>query len=340
MINKLGLLLLFNVVGTFVPGYALDLDEVMRNLIYPAQVSYQGEETIIFWTTRGASISTKIKIYVKPGKLRIEYLTPKNMQTTVLIDDGNFVYSYDTAAKKALQLKTSSFKTENGELKYGLLKKNYKPVFLRDTKIDQQQAEIILIKPINPANPSREITVAKQNSAVLEEKLFNLTDNLIYNSYFTDIDFSFSPPDSLFTLPEDVKIIKPAARGESASQSFEDVTEAFKHINFKFHLPAYLPNGYIFEKVVIFSEKDKKYVQLQYYDGLNSISLFETLFNISISAQLNLQLNESKLVEGEVVKVFYNIPSNLIYKKLNYMNCFIIANMSQDELSKMLLSLK
>jgi len=341
MRNKIGLVLFFNFIsiGSVLPGQTIDWEEVMRTLIYPAQVSYRGEETIIFCTPKGENVTTRVKIFFKPGKLRIEYLFPPDMTTTVLIDDGKYMYSYDTVAKKAFQFKTSFLQIENGEQKYKLLKKNYTPVYLRETEIGKQKVHAVQIKPLNPANPPREIAVAVINNTVLEEKLFNLAHDLIYSSFFTEVNFALDFPDSLFILPADVEII-PSQNGAENS-SFEDVTAALKHIDFKFRLPAYIPDGYVFDKVMILeADNNKRYVQLQYHDGLNSISLFETLFNISISAQLNLGLNETKLVEGEVVKVFYNIPSSLIYKKLNYMNCFVIGNLAKEELSKMLLSIK
>jgi len=300
--------------------YGISEKEIKSAIYNYPGTNYYGTETIIFWSENGKSISCESKVFFKsPNKMRIEYKGSKNLSKYIVIDDGEYEYLYNTA-KNIVTTSISFYKTDNIDKNFDLLKKNYDLISLGSENIAGRATDIVAIKPKNPENPFlRKIWIDKKYHIILQDKIFQ-NEELLHLSHFTTIDFPKDLPDKLFVLPQNIKNVLKTDK----ETSFLDIESAKKKINFKLLVPKFIPEEYVFDKVDLVKKKNYEFVRIQYTDGLNVLSLFETPINIDFR----------DFQEPEIMNY------KILYRKYKGINLTVIGILSKETLRKVINSVR
>jgi len=296
--------------------YGISEKEIKSAIYNYPETNYYGTETIIFWSENGKSISCESKVFFKsPNKMRIEYKGSKNLSKYIVIDDGEYEYLYNTA-KNIVTTSISFYKTDNIDKNFDLLKKNYDLISLGSENIAGRATDIVAIKPKNPENPLlRKIWIDKKYHIILQDKIFQ-NEQLLHLSHFITIDFPEDLPDKLFVLPQNIKNVLKTDK----ETSFLDIESAKKKINFKLLVPKFIPEEYIFDKVDLVKKKNYEFVRIQYTDGLNVLSLFETPINIDFR-----DFQEPEIINYKIV-----------HRKHKGINLTVIGILSKETLRKVI----
>lgn len=119
----------------------------VKNLVYPADISYIQEETIIYWSDNGEkTIATKARVYYEPYKMRTEYLAPLEMTDIVLIDDGEYVYSIHKNNNVAIKLEKSALSFEGiDKNQCDLMTNNYMFRVLKKKRYFQGEDQLLFL---------------------------------------------------------------------------------------------------------------------------------------------------------------------------------------------------
>jgi outer membrane lipoprotein-sorting protein len=301
--------------------YGISIEYKIKDAIYYSKTSYSGIQTIIFWSAKGKSIACEAKIFFKaPNKMRIEYEGNKNLSQHILIDNGEYEYLYDKTKNIAYVSISPHKNIGDIDEKFKLLKKNYQFVLLGSENIAGRVTDVVAIKSQNKENPWRKIWIDNEYHIILQDKTFQ-EDELLHLSNFTTINFPKELSDDLFILPGNVKIIPKTSK----VTSFTDIKKLQEKTKFKLFLPSYIPEGYVFDKADLVEKKKYEFVRIQYSDGLNILSLFETPTKIDFRGYQ----------EPEQIMNY-----KLVYRKYKGINFTIIGVLSHKMLSQIINSIK
>jgi outer membrane lipoprotein-sorting protein len=320
----------------FVYGQEILIEEKVKSAISYPTVTYCGREIIIFWSTKGMSQSSEAEVYFRaPYKVRIEYKAPSNLSQQIVINDGENEYLYDT--KRNIAIREVSFYHYASDIdnKFRLLKENYDFTLSGTEKIAGRPADVITIKPRNKDDISKKIWVDKEYNIILQEKTFQPDGNLLCDSHFTNIDFPKELSDKLFSLPKNTKVVV----RDFKVTTFSDIKDLKGKLKFPFLFPSYVPRGYVFDKANLIQEKNSEFVQIQYSDGLNILSLFETLAEVD-SGNYKLLEEVSDLDNNKQIRLFHLPPGKVLHRKYKGINITLIGNMSKKALVETISSIK
>lgn len=321
--NKILFLFLFSLIApascTFI--YGNTIDEEVKDAICAQDINYSGLETIIFWVSKSKTRAGETKVYSnQSGMMRIEYLSPKHLSHHVIIDDGKFEYLYDTLENTAVKSVSCNACIENLDDKFNLLKKNYDLVRAGSESIAGRKTDIIELKSKNNDNYLRKLWIDKKYHVILQDKVYK-NKCLIHESHFTSISFPEEIPEDLFTLPETIKIIVP----EQQVTVFKDIAELQKKSKLKIFLPSFLPERYSFDRANLVVEKNSEYVQIQYSNGLDILSIFEV--------PQKIELSDYKFFEE-------SMNYTVLQKKYKGIKLMLIGNISGKNMEKIMKSIK
>jgi outer membrane lipoprotein-sorting protein len=315
-------------------AYGISIENLVKSAIQYPDVPYSATQTTVFWTSRCLSQASEAKIYFSPpAKLRIEYREPGNLAKQVVIDNGRFEFLYDKVKNSAVR-SPSSFNQDDFDDRFDLLKKNYDFIHEGNEKIAGRQALIVVIKSKSGNSPRRRLWIDAEHDVLLQEKAFRPDGSISHMSHFTEISFPDSMPAGFFSLPKNAGI----TRDESGSIDFRDLESVPKKIKFKMLQPVYLPRGYEFETASLVKKNNAPFLRIQYTDGLDTLSLFET--NSAIDFKNYKFFEEAGKAPDEQARFFHLIAGNALYHKRKGLNCLAAGDFSKKELLKVINSLK
>ncbi len=226
-------------------------------------------ETIDF--TRGGA-SAKVKVFQKGNRLRMEYQrqgiqSQQGFPAFVILDDGKTVYRLDVARGIAYESSV-----EKPPERLNLLFQNYQLRLLGIEKLLGRQTALISINPKHPGNPQKKVWIDQQTAVILRMEQFRSDGIRSRSSFYTNIDFGAEVPAELFELPRGFKVVQTEPNAsERLSKS-----EIRRAVGFEILEPRSLPEGYLLDGFHLsHCPMGRPIVHLRYFDGLNSISLFE-----------------------------------------------------------------
>jgi len=208
--------------------------------------------------------SAQVKEFQKGNQLRMEY---QSSPAFVILDDGKTIYRLDVARRTAYE----SF-VEKPPKRLDLLFTNYQLKSLGIKELLGRQTVLISIEPKHPGNPKKKVWIDLSTAIILRMEQFKSNGKRSRMSFYTNIDFDAEVPAEFFKLPQGFKVIQTKPNNcKRLSKS-----EIRKAVGFEILEPRSLPEGYILDGFHLsYCPMGRPMVHLRYFDGLNSISLFE-----------------------------------------------------------------
>ncbi|MEN2984701.1 MAG: sigma-E factor regulatory protein RseB domain-containing protein [Dictyoglomaceae bacterium] len=244
-------------------------DILQEALEKDGKISLQGIEINIFYDENGIpKISISRVIYGGNYKLRREYLAPSSFLGRIIIDDGVKKFEYIPNLRRLI-ISTSGFINDSREIKkkIELIKKNYKILNLGIETITDRKAIVILLVSKYTNLPVLKLWIDVETYFILRKDKYNSDGKLLSRTFFSEIKYGESYPNSLF---------KPDPLWKTENIINEPI---FKEIDIKNsgEIPLELPLGYVLEKLFLIPQvEDFILYYYRYTDGLNTLSFFKT----------------------------------------------------------------
>ncbi|MCS7202190.1 MAG: hypothetical protein NZ841_05390 [Dictyoglomus sp.] len=244
-------------------------DILQEALEKDGKISLQGIEINIFYDENGMpKISISRVIYGGNYKLRREYLAPSLFLGRIIIDDGVKKFEYIPNLRRLI-ISTSGFINDSREIKkrIELIKKNYKILNLGIETITDRKAIVILLVSKYTNLPVLKLWIDIETYFILRKDKYNSDGKLLSRTFFSEIKYGESYPNSLF---------KPDPLWKTENVINEPI---FKEIDIKSsgEIPLELPLGYVLEKLFLIPQvEDFIIYYYRYTDGLNTLSFFKT----------------------------------------------------------------
>jgi outer membrane lipoprotein-sorting protein len=299
--------------------------------------TYQDENDVQFVgtleTTDFTSFSSAtVKIFQKGNWLRMEYQL-QDGASFVILDDGKAVYRLDEAKMTAYE----SF-VEKPPKRLDLLFENYQLKLLSIEKLLGRQTALISIEPKHHGNPQKKVWIDQRTAVILRMELFRSDGKKSSESFYTNIDFDAEVPAEIFKLPQGFSVV----RTEPKTSKRLSRTEIRRAVGFEILEPRSLPEGYILDGFYLsYCPMGMPIVHLRYFDGLNSISLFEHPINCmemggSMMERMMCWMRGRKRGCG-VLQEKHGIAKSLVVDGLI---CIFVGNLSERQLQQMAESLE
>ncbi|MGE5576939.1 MAG: sigma-E factor regulatory protein RseB domain-containing protein [Syntrophothermus sp.] len=278
-VSGIGILAALLALSPPVAGYSEDflvqLLEKANNS--PALVDYIGNQVVVDGTG-GDEHTTVVKIFHRrPGLTRYEYQESADRAGWVVIDDGADIWQFEPRGRLVISFRSISgarLRQQQAE-ELELLRRNYRFRHGGIGKVADREAHIVEITPKHPGSPSQRLWIDRENSLTLKTEKFRANGSLEYLSYFVDIDMAASPDEELFQvkIPPGVDVVR-----HPGVNIFEPVPVLRAKTGVNIRLPNRLPPGFVFAGASMAAlAQFKGGVYLKFTDGLNVISLFETV---------------------------------------------------------------
>jgi outer membrane lipoprotein-sorting protein len=256
-------IILSGINGTY--GAQVDADAILkRAYTVQNQISYAGRQRTTLYSST-SHISADVKVLRRGHSSRLEYLTGP-ATGTIIIDDGKTITYLNPRTKTATVVRTPE-PSEN----LSLLLRNYRPELIGSSTLAQRPCYIIRLTSKYPGNPYKKLWIDKSNFLPLRTDRYNSDGRLAISTYFTSIDFSAEPTQSLFTIPKGWKVLKVSGQPDQ-----ENASAVSRIVGFSLVEPTYLPRGYVRDGYFVCEACPRTCCAgIRYSNGLNVISVFE-----------------------------------------------------------------
>lgn len=254
-------------INNIVIAKELSPQELLKQVyINSSKVSYTAiSETKIF---KPKLFITKARIYNKLQKNKIEYFS-KPLNGTYLIDDGVKLIRFNPY-KKIIFISNSEFNNNQEDL--NLLLNNFNIKIQGEEEILNRKVYILTISSKYIGRNYKKIWVDKEKYIILKSELYNYNNELISSNVFSMVNFNAQINNDLFIpkfIQRNFKII------ETNIDEKYNKTEIEKIIGFDIIEPNYIPAGFKKQGYYLQKRPYKDVGYIQYFDGLNSISIFQ-----------------------------------------------------------------
>ena len=216
--------------------------------------------------------TSTVEIRQKDGKMRMDYKSGISAGLSI-IDDGKNVMRIDN--KNRMVLTRSALPAANDNI--SLLLSNYEVRFKGTEKVANRQTVIVQLLPKQKGNPSKKLWIDRLTFMPLRREHYNSAGVLTTLTFYKEINYLAQIKDSDFEPPKGWRVIKPL-QPDIRKLSKEQISAA---VGFDIVSPKYVPSGYVLDGFYPFGRRGNA-VQVRYFDGLNTISVFERPFRRGI----------------------------------------------------------
>lgn len=243
--------------------------EVARHAaIAPQIVDYEG--TKVLSVLRGETMETVTvsETHKRPGKTRLEYLSPEGLAGRVVIDDGLRNWHYEPRLHTVFE--GPSLAAPAGAPASGLFDR-YRVSLLGIEDVIGRPTAVLRMQP-RVGGGERRLWVDRTTGVALRYEERDPQDGLVMTSYFTRISFGLNIPDALFRPrpPAGARIVDV---GPVAGPLLPPV-EVEKRVRFSLSVPQALPGGFVLAGGRPAQDGALLAAHMHYRDGARSVALF------------------------------------------------------------------
>lgn len=216
--------------------------------------------------------SNNVKVFWKsPGKTRMEYFSG-NIPQMIVITTKDRSIEFSPAENIAYLKEISPQKKELEKTKQNILFSNYEAKIVGKETVSGRAATLIKVGSRYPDRPSKKLWIDDKTSTILKSEQYSSNGNIIFLTYFKNINFNPVMNDSLFLPPLGMPV-KTVSEPKKENFNPEDLS---KLVGFKVVIPAFIPEGYMLEGCYVYQcGCGVDMAHMRFFDGLNSISIFE-----------------------------------------------------------------
>jgi outer membrane lipoprotein-sorting protein len=281
--------------------------------------------------SRQTPASSQVIVCRKPGCSRWEYQSSA-LKGLVMIEKDNAVIRLDPVQKTAT---VGCARREAGA--FDLLLKNYMVTAERTEPIIGRPTDVLVIKHREHDRPAKKVWVDRATNLILRTEYYDCEGRLATLTFFTDIEWNLSPPDSLFDIPDGWKKV---AVGDDPGKHWERESLS-KEVGFAVQEPTYVPAGFALDGFHLYHCRcGVASAHLRYVDGLNSVSVFERYTQCPGRGR-GRGLGWSKgRGGGRNCQLLASQPGRMLVRQAGDLSYILIGDLSEAELSKIADSIK
>ncbi|MFC1562806.1 outer membrane lipoprotein carrier protein LolA [candidate division KSB1 bacterium] len=153
------------------------------------------------------------------------------------------------------------------------MRRNFDINISDDKIIAGRETELIIMTPKKKNGRNIRFWIDKKTGVTLKKEILTLKDKNfipIYEMCFTNIDYE--PPKN----PELFRIKREMSFPNIETKEYATLKEARESIRFPLLIPDYIPDGYQLDRIRTTRERRSVTVHLNYNNGVNSFSVFQT----------------------------------------------------------------
>lgn len=287
---------------TFAVGENLpDPIALFRKALKPS-VAYTCKIVVSHWRSLKGDTAVLREWRLTDGRYRIEYLAPQNLRGTVLVSDGKKRWRI-VKGKAFWEFDVEGLTPE----RLGLLSKNYRLTFLKETTLLGRKVWQIAVEPKIEGKLHHKFWLDAENGIALKAEVADEKGSPIAFMSVTELKF-LNPkeiPNDFFSVPAKGAVAKsPAQLTKTQAQRIWEI-----------RLPENLPFGFALERIEeIMLPKDFPALHAVYTDGLTKISLFVLPKDIRLPLKASRVSVVKKPLGKQVLLVVGSIDKNLLDK--------------------------
>ncbi|MGP8319437.1 MAG: outer membrane lipoprotein-sorting protein [Methanosarcinaceae archaeon] len=250
----------------------------------------------------GENETSRINIMNKmPDKTRSEIIEPAELAGTVMVRNGNMMWTYDPAKNQVTKTtlpENDAFEMDYTKIIKDLMDEN--DIYFKGTeKLDGRSTYVIEATPKDESNrkifSKTCVWVDCENWMLLGVEMYDQDGNPMVKIQYEGVTFNTGIQDSvfIFEIPEGAEVVETSL--EEGMPEKMTLEEARANVSFDVKTPSYLPDGYEFSHTMVFGGEQKT-VSLLYINGQERLYLTEWLSD-------DMEQPESKMGEPEMVSI-------------------------------------
>lgn len=237
----------------------------------PGVIDYEG--TKVMSAVRGdrAQTITVLESYKRPGKLRLEFLSPESVGARLIIDDGATMWQYEPTLHIVIQ-GPSFVGGRSADAQRAVLER-YRPRVLGTEDVIGREAVVVSLTP-RDSGGERRLWVDRTTGVILRTEERDRTGNLAFSAFFTRISFSLNLPSALFRFqpPAGARVFSFYLAGDPVT----NVTKLRAQAGFEVVAPPTLATTYRFVHGTTATYGAFAAATAIYGDGASILTVFQT----------------------------------------------------------------
>jgi outer membrane lipoprotein-sorting protein len=239
----------------------------------PGSLSYRALETLTVTDQHGVHRQQIRLTHRAPDATRREYLSDRGDIERVVVDDGRSHWQYLPQRREVVfspSLRVDEMLWEGRHLD-DLLDSYVVTQVGRET-VGGRSARVLLVAPRRGhPGPSKELWVDDRTGLILRSLLTSADGTTKLAASLSQVRFDGRTWDDDFTPPRNATK-QTVTYEQVAALPVEALARHWKH---RLMVPGGVPRGYLLDSARLLGKGPSSIVQLRYFDGLNTISLFE-----------------------------------------------------------------
>ncbi len=245
------------------------LQEVIRHAaIAPQIVDYEGTKVLSVLRGQTMESVTLIETRKRPGKTRLEFISPEGVAGRLVIDDGLVTWHYEPRLHTVFI--GPSLAPPHDPPPPGWLSE-YDLGLLGVEEVVGRRTAVLSLKH-RSGTGERRLWIDRTTGVALRAEERNPADGLSLVSYFTRISFGLNVPAALFGArnPAGARVVGPAG----PSEPLLTLPETEKAVGFGLEFPLVLPGNFTLRGGAPTRHGSMLAASLEYSDGARSLLLF------------------------------------------------------------------
>lgn len=276
---------------------------LMTALLAPTQYSYQGTIVSVVWSGQHSCSSVIQNYHQAPSYNRWEFVDTCGEPQSIIIDNAQERWEISPTESK-VRVAPSIERCDLAEAHAELIRlyQNYTVSQVGTGQIVGRQTKVLDLSPKFQGNPRQVLWIDTSTGLVLRWEKYKPDGNLSQLGYFSSFELVDKLEPTLFQYTPKYGEVVERRDGSSLPQ---EVVDLQKQLGEVIRYPGTLPPGYQFSRARVLSRyQPNDTVHLQFTDGLNSISVFETFRPFSGVIQWETLLDRAARMTMEDTQVF------------------------------------
>ncbi|MGH2348110.1 MAG: LolA family protein [bacterium] len=237
----------------------------------PSLIDYEG--TKVMSAVRGdrAQTVTVLESYKRPGKLRLEFLSPESVGARLIVDDGATAWQYEPTLHIVIQGPSFVGTRRGDELR--AIMDGYEPRVLGTEEVIGRETVVLALRP-RGGTTARRLWVDRATGVLLRTEERDASGDLVFSSFFTRISYSLNLPSALFRFqpPAGARVFSFYLSGDPVTNR----ADLQRLAGFRVIAPPTLAGGYRFLHGTTARYGAFSAATATYGDGVSVLSVFQT----------------------------------------------------------------
>ncbi len=250
--------------------------ELLRRVLAAEErVSFRARQTVVISSGKRADATITDEVNYGSARSRVTYVLPASAAGRTVIRDGKTRWTIEPAIRTIIQSEVVQRPVPQNKIGaiVNQVARTYRLVMGKEmSQVASRPVYVLELTPAQPDRPRRVWWIDKQTSLVLKRELYNVAGKLEEVSIFSNIVINPMQDAGLTVLkaPKGYRIVT-----RPLDNAATDLEAARRLLPTSGNIPASLGSGFDFQSARVVDASGTKSIQVQYSDGLASLSLFK-----------------------------------------------------------------